>query len=104
MTVNNVSSTSVSQTNGARKDEATAVDVPGAKQAAKTSSEQLGTEIQLTPELQRLQKLEATLGAQSDIDQNRIEALQKQIDSGSYSVDAVSIATKLFAIEDKLFN
>lgn len=58
--------------------------------------------IKLTEAAARLQRLEAALSEMPDIDQRRVEALRREIESGAYRTDPERVAQKLVALERML--
>jgi negative regulator of flagellin synthesis FlgM len=58
--------------------------------------------IKLTEAAARLQRLEASMSEMPVVDQRRVEALKREIDSGAYRVDPDGVAEKLVALERAL--
>lgn len=58
--------------------------------------------VQLTETAGRLKEIEARLAELPDVDQARVEALRKRIESGDYRPDPQRIAVKLVRMEQEL--
>ena len=71
-------------------------DSPSGKTAA------TGDTVSLTSSAQLLQKLEEILAAAPASDAKRIAALKEAIDSGTYEIDAATIADRLIRMEQDL--
>lgn len=59
--------------------------------------------LRLTPETLHLRKLEASLGNEPPLDQERIETLRNAIANGEYQVNSTRVAGKLLDLEGELF-
>lgn len=83
---------------------ATRADSPGGTgathQARDTAA--VADAVQLTDTASRLKKIEAHLAKLSDVDQARVDALRKRIESGDYRPDPQRIAAKLVRMEQDL--
>jgi negative regulator of flagellin synthesis FlgM len=55
--------------------------------------------LKLTEAAARLQRLEAAVSEMPDVDQRRVEALRREIESGAYRADPERVADKLVALE-----
>jgi negative regulator of flagellin synthesis FlgM len=64
--------------------------------------EPAGDTVQLTDTAAQLQKLEARLRTQPDVDAARVEALRQRIAAGEYQMDPGRIAAKLLRFERSL--
>lgn len=58
--------------------------------------------VQITETASRLKEIEARLAELPDVDQARVEALRKRIESGDYQLDPQRIAVKLARMEQEL--
>jgi negative regulator of flagellin synthesis FlgM len=58
--------------------------------------------VEITDTATRLKAVEAKLSQLPDVDQARVEAIRKQVESGSYRPDAARIAQKLMRMEQDL--
>lgn len=66
-------------------------------------NKEVNSDIQLTKESLRLRELEAEMGNQPVMDNQRVKALREAILSGKYETNSVKIAEKLISFEDELF-
>lgn len=64
--------------------------------------EAAGDTVQLTDTATQLQKLEARLRTQPDVDTARVEALRQRIAAGEYQVDPGRVAAKLLRFDQSL--
>jgi len=72
-----------------------AAERPAAERAA-------GERVELTESAQRLQKLEARLAAQAEIDEKRVAEVKERIAEGRFDLDPRRIANKLIKIDKDL--
>ncbi|BFM06677.1 flagellar biosynthesis anti-sigma factor FlgM [Halioxenophilus aromaticivorans] len=56
--------------------------------------------VSISPEANRLARLEANINAAPDVDSQRVEDIKRAISDGSYQVDAEAIAGKLLDQDD----
>lgn len=61
-----------------------------------------GDEVQITGTAARLKAVEARLAELPDVDQARVDALRKRVESGEYKPDADRVARKLARMERDL--
>ena len=102
MTIHTINSSSIAPVREINRHEQTA-PFEVEKQSNQQNSLTAGAdELQLTQESSHLKALEANLGKEPLIDQERIEALRKAIGNGEYQVNAVKVATKLLSFEADL--
>ena len=58
--------------------------------------------VEITDTATRLKAVEARLAELPDVDQARVDAIRKQVESGNYQPDAARIAQKLMRMEQDL--
>jgi flagellar biosynthesis anti-sigma factor FlgM len=66
------------------------------------AAQQSGSEVNITSTASLLARLQQTLAAQPAVDQKRVDAISKAIDSGAYTVHADKIAHGLISTERSL--
>ncbi len=75
----------------------------GANSPAASTAPQPET-VKLSSQAQMLSKLEERVGQLPEIDESRVASIKQSIEEGSFSIDPERIATKLTALEGRLFD
>ena len=98
--INNQGFRSVDATGNGRR--VTRVDDSSQTGSTEAEARPSGDTVSLTSSAQLLQRLDEILASSPATDAKRIEALKQAIDSGSYAIDARTIADRLIRLEREL--
>lgn len=75
--------------------------------SSKTSSEAStvasgSDSVQLSSEAQEISRIQASINALPEINQERVNEIKSQIENGTYQIDALSLAEKIIANDNQL--
>ena len=76
--------------------------LPSDTSATAASSSQTGDHVTLTDSARSLQKLSQAVAQAPDVDAAKVASIKQAVNSGTYQVDAASVAKKLLQFESGL--